>query len=285
MAYQYPELKQYKAFDAKTNQQKFMCIHNLRAEIDKGLNAVQIETNLKTIAGVREQIITGNLRLAPAISKKISGDKERIISSGYLGLIKAVDSFNPVRVSKSGKTASFATYACVTMYHVMLADLANSHRILPSAALGNKIIYERMMGHLYNQGINTPTDDQMVDTLSKILPPSDVRRHKPQSMLGTLLRASTLTEMPEFDLMTIPCNDDMIIDGIDNVSKLELVRQAMTKLDDKELTILDRYYGLNGCREETLKDIGDSFGCTRERIRQIKFKTLNRLKELVNDGL
>jgi RNA polymerase primary sigma factor len=68
---------------------------------------------------------------------------------------------------------------------------------------------------------------------------------------------------------------------LEDKTKSEMIRDLVSQLDPREATILRRRFGLDGNDEETLEEVGEDFGVTRERIRQIQEQALRKLRRRI----
>jgi RNA polymerase primary sigma factor len=68
---------------------------------------------------------------------------------------------------------------------------------------------------------------------------------------------------------------------LEDKTKSEMIRDLVSQLDPREATILTRRFGLEGNDEETLEEVGEDFGVTRERIRQIQEQALRKLRRRI----
>jgi RNA polymerase primary sigma factor len=246
----------------------------LTAAAEKAL-ALRIEKGDET---ARNKMIEANLRLVVKIAKRYMNRGLPfldLIEEGNLGLIKSVERFN------LSKECRFSTYATWWIRQSIERALINQSRTirLPvhiSDDIGRMFRVTRKLSHELNR---EPAIQEIADAMKAKV--SHVRR------LMTLLRHTCSIEAPIGD-----SNDFALIDTIEdntltlpavhaeNMNSYSLVLQHFDKLTEHEQKILTLRFGLNDHEPQTLDVIGQQFGVTRERIRQIEAKSLEKLKNL-----
>lgn len=246
----------------------------LTADAEKEL-ARKIE---KGDEAARNRMIESNLRLVVKIAKRYMNRGLPfldLIEEGNLGLIKSVERF------KLSKECRFSTYATWWIRQSIERALINQSRTirLPvhvSDDIGRMIRVTRKL----SQGLNREPSIQEIATAMEVKI-QHVRR------LMTLLRHTCSIEAPIGE-----GNDFALIDTIEDVSMtsptdlheniniFELISLHFNKLSDNEQKILTLRFGLDDNDPQTLDTIGQLFGVTRERIRQIEAKSLEKLRLL-----
>ena len=246
----------------------------LTAESEKEL-AQKIEKGDKA---ARNKMIESNLRLVVKIAKRYTNRGLPfldLIEEGNLGLIKAVERFN------LAKECRFSTYATWWIRQSIERSLVNQSRTirLPVHVSDDINRMLRMVRALSQELHREPAVDEIADAMNS--KPQYVRR------LMTLLRRTCSMETPIGD-----GNDYFLIDTIEdnslvspallleNVNRFEMISRHFNELSESEQKILTLRFGLNDNEPQTLDTIGQQFGVTRERIRQIEAKTLEKLKKL-----
>ena len=244
----------------------------LSADAEKDL-ARQIE---KGDAAARNRMIEANLRLVVKIAKRYLNRGLPfldLIEEGNLGLIKSVERFN------LAKECRFSTYATWWIRQSIERALINQSRTirLPvhiSDEIGRMIRTTRRLSHELDR---EPAIQEIADAMDAKI--QHIRR------LMTLLRHTCSIEAPigndndfalintiEYNSMTSP--DDLI----ENINIFELISKHFSKLSENEQKILTLRFGLDDHDPQTLDIIGQQFGVTRERIRQIESKSLEKLR-------
>jgi RNA polymerase primary sigma factor len=234
--------------------------------------------------GAREKMIVSNLRLVVNIAKRYMNRGLPfldLIEEGNLGLIKAVERF------ELDKECRFSTYATWWIRQSVERALVNQSRTirLPvhvSDAINRMIRISRELAQKQNR---EPTVAEVAERLEVQV--EEVRR------LMVLLKKTFSIERPLGE-----SNDFFLIDTIEDSSTVspeklqeeldsyELVARCFEELlTENEKRVLTLRFGLNDEEPQTLDSIGRSFGVTRERIRQIEAKSLQKLRKLlVPDG-
>jgi len=227
----------------------------------------------------RDRMIVSNLRLVVKIAKRYINRGLPfldLIEEGNMGLIKAVERF------KLSKECRFSTYATWWIRQSIERALVNQSRTirLPVHVSDdiNKML--RVTRELVQKMNREPTIKEVADTLDVNV--TYVRR------LMVLLKKTYSIERPMGEN-----NDYFLIDTIEDTStispavlledlnKYELVSKWFETLSDAEKKILTLRFGLDDKDPQTLDTIGRSFGVTRERIRQIEAKSLEKLRKIV----
>ncbi|HBG05973.1 MAG: RNA polymerase subunit sigma [Geobacteraceae bacterium GWC2_58_44] len=233
----------------------------------------------------RDRMIVSNLRLVVKIAKRYMNRGLPfldLIEEGNLGLIKAVERF------KLSKECRFSTYATWWIRQSIERALVNQSRTirLPvhvSDDINRMLRVNRELVQKFNR---EPTLTEVADTLG--VDQNQVRR------LMVLLKKTYSIDQPIWDdtdyFLTDTIEDtsmippDTLMEGLDS---FEQVSRLLETFSDTERKILTLRFGLDDTEPQTLDTIGQSFGVTRERIRQIEAKALMKLRKLMvpPDGL
>jgi len=229
----------------------------------------RIQDNDKTAIN---ELILGNLRFVVSIAKKYQNrglSLLEIINEGNLGLYKAAKRFN---IDKPVKFTSYAVWWVRQSIQKALFDQTGIVKIPPNKlALINKFrkALEANQGDFYKtldlHEFRNVKDD-VIEVLEKISPVSldaPVHDEKDGENVNTLLDVIGTEPAQEEELERSELKG--VIDGI------------LSRLSQREETILRMYYGIDFSKEFTLEEIGDKLTLTRERVRQIKNKSLRKL--------
>jgi len=210
-----------------------------------------------------DELVVGNLRFVISVSKGFQNqgmDILDIISEGNIGLIKAAERFDPTSGLK------FISYAVWWVRQSIMASLNDNCRTIriPSNLVqdAQKVKKENM-----SEEDNFFINDEEQDTPISPSLPYCVGLYKEINEEGDQLIdiiPNKNIESPE-DIMNTP----------EEIKKK--VSLMLSVLDDREKTIIERYYGLTGV-ESNLEDLGEEFGCTKERIRQLRDKAIKKLR-------
>jgi RNA polymerase primary sigma factor len=210
-----------------------------------------------------DELVVGNLRFVISVSKGFQNqgmDILDIISEGNIGLIKAAERFDPT----SGlKFISYAVWWVRQSIMASLNDNCRTIRIPSNLVQDAQKAKKENMSEEDNFFIN---DEEQDIPISPTLPYC-VGLYKEINEEGDQLIdiiPNKNIESPE-DIMNTP----------EEIKKK--VSLMLSVLDDREKTIIERYYGLTGV-ESNLEDLGEEFGCTKERIRQLRDKAIKKLR-------
>jgi RNA polymerase primary sigma factor len=229
----------------------------------------------------RAVMIVSNLRLVVKMSKRYLNKGLAfldLIEEGNLGLIKAVDRF------KLSKECRFSTYASWWIRQSIERALTNQSRTirLPvhvSDLLGKMARANRELIRKLNR---EPTAQEVADHLG-------VELSRVHGLL-VLLKKTFSIDQPMGDNADFYLSDviedttNLALDEhFENLNRYELVSRWFETLSSTDKNILTLRFGLNDTPSQTLETIGKSFGVTRERIRQIESKALEKLRMLVED--
>lgn len=227
----------------------------------------------------RDKMIESNLRLVVKIAKRYINRGLPfldLIEEGNLGLIKAVERF------KLSKECRFSTYATWWIRQSIERALVNQSRTirLPVHVSDDINRMLKMTRELVQKLNREPTIKEVAAQMS--VNPAYVRR------LMVLLKKTYSIERPmgeNSDYFLIDTIEDTSTVSpaalLEDINKFELVTQWLESLSENERKIISLRFGLDDKDPQTLDVIGRSFGVTRERIRQIEAKSLEKLKKIV----
>jgi RNA polymerase primary sigma factor len=222
-----------------------------------------------------ERLTKANLRFVVSVAKQYQNQGlalPDLINEGNLGLIKAAEKFDETRGFK------FISYAVWWIRQSILQALAEQSRIvrLPLNQVGSLNKINKALSKFEQENERQPSNEELSEMI-------DV----PKDKISDTLRVSgrhvsvdaPFVEGEDNSLLDVLPNDDspMADRGLVNESLNTEIERALSTLTDREREIVKSFFGI-GCQEMTLEEIGERFGLTRERVRQIKEKAIRRLK-------
>jgi RNA polymerase primary sigma factor len=230
-------------------------------------------------AAAREHMIKANLRLVV----KIARDYENyglplldLISEGNIGLMKAVERFDP---DKGAKLSTYAAWWIKQAIKRALADQGKTIR-LPVHVVDKLFHIRKTEAKLVELLGREPTDAEIAEETE--LRPDQVRDYRKASIAPTSLDAKLGDDDTNrvADIVADP-NAEAPYQQVISESDNEILSEVIRTLTPREQTILTLRFGLNGDDERTLEQVGEQFGVTRERIRQIQDEALRKLRKRI----
>lgn len=224
-----------------------------------------------------ERLTKANLRFVVSVAKQYQNQGlslSDLINEGNLGLIKAAQRFDETRGFK------FISYAVWWIRQSILQALAEQSRIvrLPLNKVGSLNKINRAFSELEQEFEREPTPDELAELLE--IPSEEV-----ETTLGVAARHVSM------DAPFAEGEDNSLLDVLENTSTPDTdkgleyieslskeIERSLSTLTDRQCDVLKLYFGIGIEHPMSLEDIGDRFGLTRERVRQIKDKAINKLR-------
>ena len=223
-----------------------------------------------------EKLTRANLRFVVSVAKQYQNQGlslPDLINEGNLGLIKAAEKFDETRGFK------FISYAVWWIRQSILQALAEQSRIvrLPLNQVGSLNKISKAFSKFEQENERRPSAEELAEQLD--LPVDKVVDSLKVSGRHISVDAP-FVDGEDNSLLDVLVNDDspMADNTLVNESLSREIDRALSTLSEREKEIIQMFFGI-GMQEMTLEEIGDKFGLTRERVRQIKEKAIRRLKQ------
>ena len=227
----------------------------------------------------REQMIKANLRLVVKIARDYEGiglPLLDLISEGNIGLMKAVERFDP---SKGGKLSTYGSWWIKQSIKRALANQSKTIR-LPVHLVDKISKMRRVAMQLQEELGREPTDDELGEELG--ITTSRITQMRLAAIRPASLDAPIGDEdSNNFAEVVQDENADTPYEQLEDKTVTGMLQEMVKKLDPREATILRFRFGLDGGSEKTLEEVGEKFGVTRERVRQIQNIALRKLRKMI----
>jgi RNA polymerase primary sigma factor len=227
-----------------------------------------------------ERLVTANLRFVISYVKKYQGrglGLAELVCIGNEGLLKAVKKFDP------DKGVKFISYAVWWIRQTVLQALAEQTRSvrIPLNQNSNLVRLSRVETALTQQMGRSPTDEEIADDMGE---PVDTIRALRRVAASELSLDAPLDrgdrDSASFGERFAGSEAEQIEEEVEAQARREFLEKMFEKyLTERERKILYLYYGLDEGEERTLEEIGSMLGVTRERIRQIRNRAFEKLRE------
>jgi len=227
----------------------------------------------------REQMINANLRLVVKIARDYEGlglPLLDLINEGNIGLMKGVERFDPK------KGAKLSTYAAWWIKQSIKRALANQSKTirLPVHVVDKLFHLRKAEARLQDVLGREPTSEELAEEL-------ETTAVRIQQLRAAAIRPASLEaplgdeDSERFADIVKDENADSPYEQLEEKTNTALIHEMVATLDPREQSILRYRFGLDGDEEKTLEEVGDKFGVTRERIRQIQEVALKKLRKKI----
>ena len=223
-----------------------------------------------------DKLVRANLRFVVSVAKQYQNQGlslPDLINEGNVGLIKAAEKFDETRGFK------FISYAVWWIRQTILQALAEQSRIvrlpLNQVSAVNKIT--KAMTKFEQEYERKPSADELAELVNEL--PEKISDSRRASGRHVSVDAPFI-EGEENSLLDVMVNTDspMADKGLVSESLSTEIDRALGVLNEREKQIIERSFGINNQPEMTLEEIGETFGLTRERVRQIREKAIRKLR-------
>jgi RNA polymerase primary sigma factor len=227
----------------------------------------------------REHIIKANLRLVVKIARDYEGiglPLLDLISEGNIGLMKAVERFDP---AKGGKLSTYGSWWIKQSIKRALANQSKTIR-LPVHLVDKISKMRRTAMRLQEELGREPTDDELGEELG-------ITAARVSQMRMAAVRPASLDapigdeDSNNFAEVVQDENADTLYEQLEDKTVTGMLQEMVKTLDPREATILRFRFGLDGGSEKTLEEVGEKFNVTRERVRQIQNIALKKLRKMI----
>ena len=227
----------------------------------------------------RELMIKANLRLVVKIARDYEGiglPLLDLISEGNIGLMKAVERFDP---AKGGKLSTYGSWWIKQSIKRALANQSKTIR-LPVHLVDKISKMRRISMRLQEELGREPTDEELGGELG--ITAARVSQMRMASIRPASLDAPIGDEdSNNFAEVVQDESADTPYQQLEEKTVTRMLQEMVKTLDPREATILRARYGLDGGSEKTLEEVGVKFGVTRERVRQIQNIALKKLRKMI----
>lgn len=228
-----------------------------------------------------DRLTKANLRFVVSVAKQYQNQGlslSDLINEGNVGLMKAAKRFDETKGFK------FISYAVWWIRQSILQAIVEYSRIvrLPLNKVGSYNKVNEAFLSFVQEFEREPTHEELAELLE--MTPKEVANMLKGNGRHVSVDAPLSGEDGDSTMLdVISSDDDMSPDGsLMEQSLKEEVQQGLSILSPREVEVLSSYYGLNGQKSLTLEEIGELYGLTRERVRQIKERAIRRLRKSYN---
>ena len=227
----------------------------------------------------REHMIKANLRLVVKIAHDYEGyglPLLDLINEGNIGLMKAVERFDP---AKGGKLSTYGAWWIKQSIKRALANQSKTIR-LPVHLVDKISKMRRVAMKLQEVFGREPTDDELAEEMG-------MTSARVTQLRTAAIRPASLDapigddDSNNFSEIVQDENAETPYEQLEDKTVTRMLHEMVKTLDPREATILQFRFGLDGGNERTLEEVGQKFGVTRERVRQIQNIALAKLRKMI----
>lgn len=230
----------------------------------------------------RDRMISANLRLVVKIAHDYNNfglPLLDLISEGNIGLIKAVERFDP---NKGGKLSTYAAWWIKQSIKRALANQSKTIR-LPVHLVDKIAKIRKVTAQLADELDREPSDEEIGYVIG--MPVNKVAHLKSVSVRPSSLDAPVGEDGDtSFGELVGDDNQATPLENLQEKSTNENIRSVLGLLDEREAEIIQLRFGLDGDRPLTLEEVGEKFQVTRERVRQIQTIAIHKMRRILTEN-
>ena len=229
-----------------------------------------------------EALVKANLRFVVSVAREYCQEDGPLmmdlIAEGNMGLMRAIKTFDETRGFK------FITYAVWWIRQAMRKSLHAQHKAtrLPASHINDLQLVEKETAALSQELGRHPTFEEIAERVELGLE----RLHNAlEAGVGDLSLDAPVFEDEDTSVMAMFAAEEEGTDGVEEEALMQTLQESLEVLSEREFVIIQSYFGLNGAEAMTLEQIGQELGVTRERVRQLRNRALEKMRAQYGDLL